>query len=938
MLQENACDAKKLNIIEETLLNHIADLTSFFVFPTQTACDLWLDRIITISNTKAVAMERFITWDTFKSSSIKSRQKGKVSIPTAMRSIFVSNLIHQNAQNPFFKNLIVPEYAKSASGFVSWLTNLLPSLFTWKKQFENSNAQPDDEDFDLLELFNRYSAFLNENNFFDPAWENPPFMPDGNHYFVFFPEILSDYCEYEPILLNSPESITSVFVPEELLKQKPATCHFMENARQELRAVSLYIRNLYENQNIDWNEIAVSVPDIENYAPYIERDFSLYGIPYCTKNATPLNSTKPGNLFSQILECSHENFSFESLKTLLLNDSLPWKKEIPVFNLIDFGKENNCVCSFEYKNEKIDVWNKSFSKPIKNPDEQANLFYSNLKKDVLIMVNSTNFEALRKNYFIFREHFFNMDECSAETDNILSRCISELGELIKLEKAYKFTLPSPFSFFATYIGSIKYLAQTLKSGVQILPYKLSCCAPFKAQIVLDSSQNGLSIIYKQLSFLRDDKRKKLMNGKDDPNVSERFVKLYEMSSIDVPAFFTCSSKTFTGYAQTSSYLSELGLKNDEEIKSLLKNDYYSDEKQFFLNSSNESPKKIFEVQKNGLSNWIKSQKTTETDELKSIQIEKNKILSGKFFNEKNQIRISSTMLNRFFDCPRMWAIEECTSLSEQHNEAEIADHRTLGNLYHKIFELFCETLKTQNLQLIVTDGNLPENYLKILFENIDTALEIEKNSYLTKELLKTTKSSIVKTAVNAVTTFSSIFNGCTVYNTEGNYQYEDTEQNCILNGRIDCLLLDPSSTELFLIDFKSFDSAIPDNIFYDKEKNILPDFQMPMYLELLEKQEKSLQVENCCFFNVTKAEIKLVFGQELSDRVSQGSNKNKKIVPTANDFLETREIFNKSVSTCIERIKNADFSVSHNEQTFSVCNRCRYKALCRRTFTVSQGE
>ena len=580
------------NLIEKLLLENIKKQNEFFVFPTQTSADLWADRIVLTSKIKAVAMERFLVWDKFKSSSIRSKQQQKTSVPSAMRSIFVSNLIEENAQKPFLKNLIVPEYAKSASGFTNWLTSLLPPLFTWKKHFLEAKIQPDQEDLDLLELFDRYQNFLEQHNFFDPAWETPPFVPDGNHYFIFFPEILSDYAEYESILANSPQSITMVHLSEEILTQKPQNVHFMQNSRQEIRSVCLYLRDLHEQKNIPWNEIAINVPDLESYGAYLERDFKIYQIPFVSRNATPLTSTGAGNFFSQLLNCKQQNFSFESIKNLLLNNNLPWKQEIPIFQLIKFGKENNCVCSFEYKNEKIDVWNKSFQSPKENPDEQAHLFYNNLKKDVNLLVNSKNFSEIRKNYFIFREHFFDMNLCSENSDNILSRCITELGELIKLEESYNFSLPNPFNFYATYLSGINYLAQTKQRGVQILPYKLASCAPFKAQVVLDSSQSGISVVYKQLSFLRDDKRKILMNGKDDPNVSELFVKLYEMNSVQEPVFFTCAAKTFTGYAQSSSYLSEIELKNDENLKNLLKNDLYIEEKESFQNPTENFPKKI----------------------------------------------------------------------------------------------------------------------------------------------------------------------------------------------------------------------------------------------------------------------------------------------------------------------------------------------------------
>ena len=40
------------NIIEETLVQHIKEQNSFFVFPTQTAADLWADKIIFSDNIK----------------------------------------------------------------------------------------------------------------------------------------------------------------------------------------------------------------------------------------------------------------------------------------------------------------------------------------------------------------------------------------------------------------------------------------------------------------------------------------------------------------------------------------------------------------------------------------------------------------------------------------------------------------------------------------------------------------------------------------------------------------------------------------------------------------------------------------------------------------------------------------------------------------------
>ena len=197
------------NLIEQTIKNHIHEQTSVFVFPTQTAADLWADRATNpaVTDVTVVAMERFIAWDDFKGKSIRTTQKDKRSVPAAMRTIFAANLISENAANPFFKNIIPPAYAKSANGFMNWLAGLLPSLLLWKEYFEAGQQQGnkvDDEDDDLLLLYKRYKAFLDGHNLFDPAWEKPPFKPDGNHYYIFFPEILSGDCKIKKSRTQQP--------------------------------------------------------------------------------------------------------------------------------------------------------------------------------------------------------------------------------------------------------------------------------------------------------------------------------------------------------------------------------------------------------------------------------------------------------------------------------------------------------------------------------------------------------------------------------------------------------------------------------------------------------------------------------------------------------------------------------------------------------------
>lgn len=153
-----------MNIIEQTLLNNLRDINSIFVFPTQTAIQLWTDRILKISDIKGVAMDRFMAWDRFKGNSIKSQQQDKTSVPSTMRTVFARQLMMQNKAEKFLKFIVPAEYSSNSVIFAGYIASLIPSLAIWKKYFDNSKTKADDEDNDLLLIYEKYKEFLDSYN------------------------------------------------------------------------------------------------------------------------------------------------------------------------------------------------------------------------------------------------------------------------------------------------------------------------------------------------------------------------------------------------------------------------------------------------------------------------------------------------------------------------------------------------------------------------------------------------------------------------------------------------------------------------------------------------------------------------------------------------------------------------------------------------------
>lgn len=911
----------KENLIEKNLCEHIKEKNSVFVFPTQVAADLWADRIISVSEVTAVAMKRFCAWDDFKGSSIRSKHQNKTSVPAVMRKMFASQIVAENKLKPFLKNIIVPEFADNASGFTNYISSLLPSLSLWKKYFEMSKTLSDDEDNDLLELHKRYSDFLNKHDFFDPAWEIPPFNSDGNHYYIFFPEILSDYIEYKNILEQSPEDITIIHLPETSSEENGAV-NFFSNSRTEIRYVSLYLRKLHEEKNISWSDMAVSIPDMDSYGAYVQRDFSIYQIPFVMRSAKPLTSTGAGNLFTQIKDCVSSEFSYESIKTLLLNTELPWNCEEINTELIEFGQENNCICSYEYDGEKIDVWTKSYRN---SKDKNVLDHYRKLNHALKALVNAESYKQIREKYFAFRNSFFEMSRCSPVSDRILSRCISELGSLIDLEEKYpECKVPSPFNFFVNELSETNYLEQTNERGVQLLPYKLASCAPFAVHVILDSSQASLAVVYKQFGFLREDKREKLIGkGKkvEDPNVTEQFISLYKMNSMKEQTFFSASSKTFSGYGQANSYLEEKDFTKSTEELSELKEDSFIQEKEWILSEEEKSfPEQISAAAKMGFDFWKECYTGVSADREEEMFSQTKEYLTQKRYVD-GKLKISPTHLRKFFECPRKWLFQYIIGLEEQNNEAQLMDAYAIGNLNHKIMQLFCQTLMSNNYLLKTKDENsaeLNEEYKTILVESIERAIVEEKNSFLAKELLQTTKQALIDQISVTAGKFSLEYSGCEILAVEKEFTYEIPEKNILCVGKIDCLLRNPADGNIILVDFKTSDGAIPKTLVWKEPEEgkepVLPDFQMPMYVYLLKNQKIPVEVDECCFYNLSKCKPKKLDLENFE--------------VTINKMLECVDHYSDTVT-------KADFTTTASSD-FEVCSSCFYRAVCRKTFTVGK--
>jgi hypothetical protein len=1000
-----------MNSVETALLENVEKPGSLFIFPTDVAASRWADHLLRLRCHKAngdaavggtVAMEKFIAWDTFKQNSIRSKVQNRKSMPAVLRKMFIAALIRENAalcaqgKEPVFSSLIQPAWAQQADSYAGWLAGILPQLGIWFRQAvglsiakigetaeTGNNFSGDDRD--LFNLALRYTQFLEKNSLFEPAWETPPFEDTGMECFIFFPESLSDFNEYRELLAASPhvkmiqaDSGGSAAGSE----ARDGDVFFYANARSEITEAALYIIALHENKNVPWDAVTVSFPDKGNYGPYVFREFDNRNIPYVRQSGKPLASYPGGQLFAAIAGCCSENFSFASLTVLLSNRHLPWKEEEKLQALIQFGIDNNCICSWTEeeglpsdegvpskeggKEKKINVWEDAFEN---HADDSTYLysFFKKLTRMINAMRYADSFSSIRKHYFAFRSSFFDMEKCLDETDLVLSRCIAELGYLVEIENSYPdVRVPDPYTFFSDYLEEISYLAQQTSSGVAILPYRTAAPAPFDCHIVLGANQDSLSAVFSSLSFLPRSKREKL--GISDNDASQTFITLHRFCS-RLPAAFFCSEQTFTNYAIPHSALkTEFKPRSrycdDPELGAKFATDLYREENRlytslYFLQPGAEpqvglsKDKKIHSNQKQGFGEWLLRRKHTNTagdSETSHPFVEKirNRFLYKRNDKElENNYSVSSSSLALYFKCPLQFIFSRVLDIKNVEIETSLMANETSGLVYHRIISLFLQELKEKGEAIVPPTSQymLPKSYRDTLTEKTEIVFssfpylsdEGDKPamSMLTARLLRAEKELFFTQLENFLVKYISFFAGFSVVASEGKYTLN--KGFYYLNGYIDCVLENQGSENLgslVIVDFKTkYMPALSDCIGLEG----LADFQLPLYIRLVEK-EFGKPVGAALFFSILDTAPRVLFGviqdaisgemipKKEQDRIMHGSGEYERIMCE----------FDKKAEQFAVEISNGAFAFSPSH--WELCQECGYNRICRTLYKVFQGE
>lgn len=970
------------NGLAEFLGEAVKDKSNTFVFSTDVVMNSWIDYLITNpkkTGLSALPLERFTAWDKFKNNFLHSSEENKTSIPSILRKVFISNLIDKNAESPFFKRIINPDFKDHASSFTDWLTGLLPSLKLWHKLKEESGTPYDDEDSDYKTLYEKYSSFLDEHDFFEPAWLDADFSGDQK-FIIIYPEILEDFYDYEESLKKS-EQITIVRLPQASINDSnKINCYKYSDSRKELRRTILQIRKLVEDKKASYTDITLSVPDLDTWRPYFERELTKYCIPFVIKAGLPLIKKTAGKIFTEIQDCYTSDFSFDSIRALLLDNYIPWKNEFKetIEQLIREGNRMHCLFNFEEKNgTKRDIWKEALNNSKAEKDERELRFYESLQERVTKICNSKSFSDIQQQWNAFKTSFLDMEDFSLESNNIISRCIVHLNELIQIEKDFieKFDLKisSPYNFFLNILNKKTYTPQNTKPGLLVYPYKLSASANYKYQFVMDASQNSIEVPNKKLSFLNGIKRKELgLIEKDrEFNASRAIISLYAKHNEDAGpdeksvVTFSFAEESFSGFAIVHNFLNIVNKDSEghvtEALKELDKDDFILNEKNLFLNQ--DSPRQGFfsEDQKEHFNGWYKINEKRLTGSQKNADLSEDakKIIHEYLCENRNKdekpdlkdkILMTQSDMKAFFECPRKWLMNKAFKIEEDSLDTELIDRFDMGNVFHDVLEHFMKDYKISQEPLPCTnEEGLFENETEIkqkLSEHTKATIQDYKQKFRDSPLTLLMLNSQTEEISQTIFDFLSIllkkydenatekkdlgFGGLYVHKVEEGLSCAEPEEDYGYFGIIDCLLsknrIDEAIESVILIDYKTSKVPTQTECKIDDEGKI-KDFQIPTYMTLINYENKR-EFDYAGFISIKKT---------ISDEKMHESG----IISTKKDCTEeafepTLEAFAEHSREFYTKVTDYDFDPKESEvDIYKDCVSCSYKAMCRYQFTVA---
>ncbi|MGE4584499.1 MAG: PD-(D/E)XK nuclease family protein [Sphaerochaeta sp.] len=867
---------------KQTYVQQAFDEGWICVFPTEVASRSHLLDYALQSEQGAILSSRAISFDTFRSFFLVHHASLQPA-NTLIRQLFIQQILDQNVPLQYF---LRDDYPESRTRLAGSLPGMLPALKD-AIQAPVLSVLPPDLQRDVLVLYQLYTQFLEEHQLFEPRFEQirePDDWDATKRYCILFSDTIAEARTlYDQ--LGKPSYLELRPTPS---VQRIPDMEVFSNHIQEIRTCLRRVRSLLMHQ-VPAHSIIIGCAAPDQLLPVLEEEARLYDVPLVVREGKSALAYSSGRFLSLLQEVYVQQFSLESLKSLLLDPSIPYLDRDFHLRFIRKAVDRSIL---QGSLQQADQFTDRLADPALVD------WYRRFKLSILDIIASTQVDELRRKLNHFQDtYFISTQWVGVQGEDVYAFCLDSLDQIEKaLQQVDRRSYPQLYSFWLSYLKTRSYVPQQKVEGISVYGWPQASVLKTEHLFVLGLDQESSSCVSKPLSFLPSYLQGEVRKEIDTTNAQFCAVFLqsddlhlschlgrYEAELLP-PAFFleqeALIEQSESPNLHEDPYLAELSLYRGNPIGSVRRTEC---QKQWFEQARSTSL----------------SMRNDDYARYPMACSPKERLQHA--HGQAMLIDLSATGLDWFSRCPYAYLCRYVLGVSRQDYDVQLVDHRQIGTLLHRVYQRFFSSLDAFDpMQLQAYRKQLHQIFTETLEElygkqgprhSIHIWIVSEFSELITRILEEESRLFPFARSIG----FEK--------------QLEMEFGPLFLQGRIDRIIaLEGSQQALYaIIDYKK--SEVP----FKKVKTGIKSYQLPLY-RLLVDSVLQKRVANGSYYSIKDARYYSLWDGDASE-----------------EALVCDQALEEQLSRFIEAVETGSLMATPSKEH---CAGCEYRSLCRRRYAT----
>ncbi|MEX2444438.1 MAG: PD-(D/E)XK nuclease family protein [Alkalispirochaeta sp.] len=650
---------------------------TLLIFPSEVAAGAWRRALAEDPARGAVRGDRVISWDVFKERAVPVKRTRR-PVGRLARRAFAVRLLEENGTAPFFTTLVNPEFSETAAGSAGALTRMLPQLpflLRYRQALRHGLAQ------DLSVTMDHYQEFLTRHALFEPEWELSRAV-DLSHItrwpVVFYPELLEDYREYEPLLRRKIETV-SLPQPDSIPARR------FSSVQEEISAAMDRIEDELR-RGTPGHRTAITAADLEGIRPWLEGEAARRGIPLRFAAGSAVAGQSGARLFSRMRETIDGNFGVATIAGLVSDGALPWKGRAFLRLLVQFGYAGHCYHSGRWE-EAFGLAQRVLAEGTSReqraiPITAAQLpvvrdRYRSLTRQLQAVRSAETARALRRALRMFLDSQLqapghaDWTSDGGATEKVYETALTELEAIVRLEER-GVDIPRPWSFFLEALEEQNYVARGAAGAVPVYSYRVAAGIPVRIHCVIGLTQGRTRVRSVPPLGVRQDELRTI--GWEGNDRSRAFLTAY--GALNETSILSCSDQGPAG-----AHVPAAELLVPAEPASHEAGGPWLDEDRWWRSESAAPPTELYRPQRRGLERALMTTLVPPGADLRYESVAPD--LLPRLPLPRGY---SPSMIDTYLQCPFSFFMKHVLHVREEDYGFVPDRHIVLGNVLHATLE------------------------------------------------------------------------------------------------------------------------------------------------------------------------------------------------------------------------------------------------------------